>query len=185
MNNKYSNETLALKAGDLIVYPTEAVWGIGCDPKNNDAIYKLLEAKNRPLEKGVILIASHYQQLSPYLSEEKVPTDRMEQILSSWPGPVTWLLPVSKLVSNLLTGGSDLIAVRVTDHPTVKRICDEFGGAIISTSANKTGQATPIKLEEIQEIFEEQVKCYVDEPLGGNLKPSKIINGLTGQIIRS
>lgn len=185
MKNEISQETLALQSGELIVYPTEAVWGIGCDPTNETAIQKLLKAKQRPLEKGVIIIASEYQQIKPFIKEDDISTEQKEKIMASWPGPYTWLLPASEQVSAMLTGGSELIAVRVTTHPTVRRICNEFNGPIISTSANKTGQPTPEQLLEIKTIFAEQVKVYVDEPLGGNSKPSKIINGLTGQVIRS
>lgn len=185
IEQELSPEILALKKGLLIIYPTEAVWGIGCDPKNSQAFDDLLAAKNRPIHKGVILIAANYDQLLPYVNDKLIPMDKRTEIFSSWPGAVTYLLPASNDAPEYITGGSDLIAVRITTHPTVCRICNEFGGAIVSTSANLSGQPTAETLAEVQKVFEKKVSVYVNEPLGKNKKPSKIINGITGEIIRS
>ncbi|NVK23772.1 MAG: Sua5/YciO/YrdC/YwlC family protein [Gammaproteobacteria bacterium] len=180
----YSPEVQALKDGKLIVYPTEAVWGIGCDPMNAHAFDDLLAAKNRPMHKGVIIIAKDYSQLLPYINDEMIPMDRRSEIISSWPGAYTWLLPASKQAPEFITGGSELIAVRVTTHPTVRRMCEEFGGAIVSTSANLSGEATPTTLDGAKSVFGAKVAVYVDEPLGENKTPSKITNGMTGEVIR-
>ena len=180
-----STEVQALVDGKVIVYPTEAVWGIGCDPRDEAAVFKLLELKNRPVEKGLILIANDYGQLLPYVDDKNIPMHKRADIFSRWPGPVTWLLPAATDAPKWITGGSELIAVRVTDHPTVKRMCVEFGGAIVSTSANITGEPTPETISEIKNVFADGVAAYVDEPLGGNTQPSKIINGFTGETMRS
>jgi len=180
----FSEEIQALKDGKLVVYPTEAVWGIGCDPMNEAAFSLLLEAKNRPLHKGVILIAKDYSQVLPFIADEKIPMDKRAEILSSWPGPFTWLLPASQNAPEYITGGSELIAVRVTNHPTVRRMCDEFGGAIVSTSANLSGEPTPDTLKGVIDMFADKVAVYVDESLGANKSPSKITNGMTGEVIR-
>lgn len=174
-----------LHRGELIVYPTEAVWGIGCDPDNEHAFNKLLIAKGRPIHKGVILIASDYSQALPYVDDQRIPIERRAQILSSWPGPVTWLLPAKSTAPHWLTGGSELIAIRVTSHPTVRRLCKEFGKALVSTSANYSGQPTPHNLDEVKQVFAEQVAFYVDEPLGGHSRPSKILNAMTGEVVRA
>lgn len=182
--NNLSAEVQALVNGQVIVYPTEAVWGIGCDPMNSEAFQNLLEAKNRPEHKGVILIAKDYSQVLPYIADEKIPMDRRAEIISSWPGAYTWLLPASDKAPSYITGGSELIAVRVTTHPTVRRMCEEFGGAIVSTSANLSGQPTPDSLQGVKDVFGNSVAVYVDEPLGENKSPSKITNGMTGEVIR-
>ncbi len=78
----------AFQAGSLIVYPTEAVMGIGCDPDNEAAVNALLEIKQRPVEKGVILIAANYSQLLPYVNDNAIRPDRRTDIFSSWPGPM-------------------------------------------------------------------------------------------------
>lgn len=184
MEPKVSAELSALQQGGIVVYPTEAVWGIGCDPRNEHAVMSLLKAKQRPVEKGLILIASDYSQLIPYVNESKIPEDRKAKIFNSWPGPYTWLLPVAEDTPAWITGGSELIAVRVTDHPTVIRMCNEFGGAIISTSANVTGTPTEQLLENVKQVFGNQVEVYVDEALGGNTQASTITNSLTGEVIR-
>ena len=181
----FSAEVTALKQGGLVVYPTEAVWGIGCDPLNQEAVMSLLEVKQRPVEKGLILIAKDYSQLLPFVDDDKVPMDKRSEILSSWPGAFTWLLPAAKDAPEWLTGGSELIAVRVTAHPTVIRMCDEFEGAIVSTSANITGTPTEESLEKVKQVFNKQVQAYVDEALGGNTQASTIINSMTGQVIRN
>jgi L-threonylcarbamoyladenylate synthase len=179
-----SAEVSALKKGGLIVYPTEAVWGIGCDPRNETAVMSLLNAKQRDVEKGLILIASDYSQLLPYVDENKLTADRKEQIFSTWPGPYTWLFPAAKGAPSWITGGSELIAVRVTSHPSVVRMCNEFSGAIVSTSANITGTPTEHSLENVKQVFGEQVEVYVNEQLGGNNQASIITNSLTGEVIR-
>lgn len=179
-----SAEVSALQQGDLIVYPTEAVWGIGCDPRNEMAVLSLLKAKQRAVEKGLILVASDYSQLLAYIDESKLTSDRKEQVFASWPGPYTWLLPAAEDAPKWITGGSELIAVRVTNHPSVIRMCDEFEGAIVSTSANITGTPTEHSLENVKLVFGDLVEVYVDEQLGGNNQASIITNSLTGEVIR-
>lgn len=174
----------AIRQGKLIVYPTEAVWGIGCDPKNANAMNALLTAKNRPVEKGVILIASDFDQILQYIDTSKLPEGRLEQALSTWPGSYTWLMPASSNAPEWITGGSELIAVRVTTHPTVIELCNEFGGAIVSTSANITTEPTPETLNGVKEVFGDKVSVYVNESLGGNTQPSKIIHSISGETIR-
>jgi L-threonylcarbamoyladenylate synthase len=174
----------ALANEEVIIYPTEAVWGIGCDPTSEEAVRRLLELKRRPVEKGLILIAKDYSQLLPYINDAAIPMDKRAEIFSSWPGPFTWLMPASETAPRWITGGSDLIAVRVTAHPTVRRLCSEFNGAIVSTSANFTGQDTPDSLSELKQQFQNNVSCYVDEALGNASSPSTIRNAMTGETLR-
>lgn len=175
----------ALKQDQVIVYPTEAVWGMGCDPQSEIAVNHLLTIKQRPIEKGLILIAADFAQVEKYVDIKKLSSDIKQQVFDSWPGPVTWLLPCSEIAPHWVTGGSDLIAVRITNHPTVINLCNEFEDAIVSTSANLTGQPTCETLNELQELFDDKVAVYVDEPLGGNTNPSTIKHAFTGKVIRS
>ncbi|MFP3353146.1 L-threonylcarbamoyladenylate synthase [Pseudoalteromonas sp. SIMBA_153] len=174
----------SLEQGDVILYPTEAVYGLGCDPDNQQAVERLLDIKQRPVEKGLILIADNYGQLLKYVDDAKLPMDKRADIFSSWPGAITWVMPAAKTTPKWLTGQFDTIAVRVTNHPTVKRLCQEFGKPLVSTSANLTGQATVTSIVEAQQQFAEQVSFYVDEPLGGNTQPSTIKDATTGNIFR-
>jgi L-threonylcarbamoyladenylate synthase len=180
-----SPEVSALQTGELIVYPTEAVYGIGCDPRSEAAVMRLLALKQRPMEKGLILIANDYGQLLPFVDDKKIPMDKRADIISRWPGPTTWLLPASPDAPKWITGQHNLIAVRVTAHPTVKRMCKEFGGAIVSTSANVTGEPTITEFSLLRNTFTDKVACYVDEPLGDSMQPSKIINSFTGEVVRT
>ncbi|MBH0048410.1 L-threonylcarbamoyladenylate synthase [Pseudoalteromonas sp. NZS11_1] len=173
-----------LTQGEVILYPTEAVYGLGCDPDNQQAVEALLAIKQRPVEKGLILIADNYGQLLKYVDDAKIPMDKRADIFSSWPAAITWVMPASKNTPKWLSGQFDTIAVRVTNHPTVKRLCQEFGKPLVSTSANLTGQETVISIEQAKAQFAEQVGFYVDEALGGNTQPSTIKDAMTGKIFR-
>lgn len=172
-----------LRQGDLIAYPTEAVFGLGCDPDNESAVFKLLALKNRPVDKGLILVAKTYSQLLPYVDDDKIPTHMRDQIFSSWPGPVTWLLPAAKLSPKWVTGDSDLIAVRISQHPIVIQLCEMFGKPLISTSANVSGAKPAINAQQLYQQFDKTL-LLVDGVLGGANKPSQIRHGISGQTIR-
>ena len=175
----------ALEQEEVIVYPTEAVYGLGCDPDSETAVHKLLAIKQRPVEKGLILIADNYAQILNYVDDERIPQDRRTEIFSSWPGAITWVMPAKKSTPKWLTGQFDTIAVRVTDHPVVKKLCREFGKPLVSTSANLTGQEPVITLDQAKQSFGNQVAVYVEGSLGGNTKPSQIRDAFTGKLFRA
>lgn len=128
-----------LSCGGVIAYPTEAVFGYGCDPFNPDAVLRLLALKNRPWQKGLILVASAEHQIEPLL--RGLSAIQRERLASTWPGPNTWLLPdPDNTISPLVKGLHQMVAVRVSAHPTVKALCDHWGGPLVSTSANKAGE---------------------------------------------
>ena len=129
-----------LKDGGIIAYPTEAIYGIGCDPFNEEGVLKVFKMKQRPMNKGLILIASDFSQLEDLIT----PTEHMTEVLQTWPGPNTWIFPVTSKVPKWLLGEFNSIAVRVTDHPLASTLCAEFGGPIVSTSAN-VSSASPAK----------------------------------------
>ncbi len=119
--------------GGIIAYPTEAVYGLGCDPLNELAVLNLLKMKQRSVEKGLILIASSIAQLEPYL---QLNDQILSRVQATWPGAVTWIIPAQIWVPEWLTGSHSTLAVRVTAHPIVRLLCDEMDGALVSTSAN-------------------------------------------------
>lgn len=176
--------TLALKNEGVIVYPTEAVYGLGCDPDSEAAVMKLLDIKQRPVEKGLILIADNYGQLLDYVDDAKIPMDKRADIFSSWPAAVTWVMPAKSSTPKWLTGQFDTIAVRVTSHPVVKQLCQDFGKPLVSTSANLTGQDPVLTLDEAKHAFGDKVAAYVEGALGGNTKPSQIKDAFTGKLFR-
>ena len=123
--------------GGIVACPTEAVYGLSCDPLNPRAVMRLLALKRRPVEKGLILLASDIEQLRPFAS---LADDGMEQVHNSWPGPVTWLLPARAGLPYWIKGRHDTVACRVTAHPLAARLCEVAGHALISTSANRAGR---------------------------------------------
>lgn len=175
----------ALHAGQVIAYPTEAVFGVGCDPDNNDAIALLLQVKQREKAKGLILIAADYQQLLPYIDDEKLSIEQRDRMLNSWPGPVTWVVPARAQVSDWLTGQFQSIAVRVSDHPTVRQLCQAFGKPVTSTSANLSGQPACRDGQQVLAQLGQLVAVIVDEPVGGRFNPSEIRDVVTGHIFRA
>lgn len=174
----------ALQAGGLIIYPTEAVFGLGCDPQNSNAVQRLLDLKQRPAHKGLIIIASEKTQLAPYVAEDIDEKD-WQKALASWPGPVTWLFPCRPGLSELVRGEHDTIAVRISDHPVVKALCDAFDGAMISTSANLAGEPAVKLITDLNSDLRDRVDVVIDAEVGGSNKPSEIRDLITDKIIRA
>lgn len=135
----------ALQQGEVIAYPTEAVYGLGCNPFDEKAFNRLLDLKQRPVEKGVILIAANVQQIADLALIFNQAW--LNLVLKSWQDaetPTTWILPATDKVPSWISGGRNTVAVRVTHHPQVKALCETLGMPLVSSSANLTGQP-PIK----------------------------------------
>lgn len=175
----------ALNEGGVIAYPTEAVFGLGCDPDNEAAVMALLAIKQRPVEKGLILIAANYSQLLPYVDDKAIPLEKRHQIFSSWPGHVSWVLPASKAAPAWITGKFDSIAVRVSAHPVVQQLCVTYGKPLVSTSANLSGQPSITDPVELEQSLGAMLAAIMPGALGGATQPSQIRNALTGDIVRS
>ena len=173
----------AVQQGKVIAYPTEAVFGLGCDPANLEAVQCVLTLKQRPAHKGLILIAADLRQLAPWLLPLEAAL--LQKILPTWPGAVTWLLPVRPEVSPLIRGKHDTLAVRVTAHPVCRELCQRLGHPLISTSANLNGQEPARSVTEILQQFDQQLGFVLDAPLGGQLQPTQIRDGRTGQVLRA
>ncbi|MCP5077931.1 MAG: threonylcarbamoyl-AMP synthase [Psychromonas sp.] len=171
--------------GGIIAYPTEAVFGLGCDPDNELAVQKLLSIKQRPVHKGLILLAANYSQLLPYIDDNAMSQAHRLKVLSRWPGAITQVLPANKSISPLLCGDFDSVAVRITDHEDVVALCQQTNKAIVSTSANLAGKNPSITWQQVEKQLGDKVDFIVRGETSGLLKPSMIINGLTGEIIRS
>lgn len=170
-----------LNRGKVLAYPTEAVWGLGCDPLDANAVATILQLKQRPWHKGLILVASSWAQLQPYCIE--VTPKQKQQLLATWPGAYTWLIPINPNTPDWLTGQHDSIAVRVSDHPTVQALCQAFGGAIVSTSANPAGKEPARNAFTARRYFGSQVDI-LNAATGNNRRPSQICDLLSGHIIR-
>lgn len=179
-----SEAATALQTGGIVAYPTEAVWGLGCDPRNEEAVSRLLAAKQRSVDKGLILIASHLEQLRPFLDISALPSERLAEVLASWPGPHTWVMPASDQAPPWITGAHDGIAVRITAHAAVIELCNAFGGALVSTSANRAGQPAPQARDALDPALLIGVDGVLSGETGGLAAPSDIRDALTGNGIR-
>ncbi|MCW2257260.1 L-threonylcarbamoyladenylate synthase [Providencia alcalifaciens] len=177
------NIITSLNEGNVIAYPTEAVFGLGCDPDNEQAVNKLLKLKQRPWEKGLILIADNYEQLKNYVDDSQLTDEQKQAMFSSWPGPVTWVIPAKKSTGKWLTGQFDTLAVRVTNHELVKLLCRQYGKPLVSTSANLSGLDPCRTTNEVIEQFKGSIPV-LDGLVGRRQNPSEIRNAKTGQLYR-
>lgn len=173
----------ALREERVVAYATEAVFGLGCDPRSECAMQRLLALKKRPVDKGFILVAASEQQLEPFVDFAALPLDIRRMIKATWPGPVTWVVPAKKELSPLLTGGRDTIAVRVSAHPQVRELCRVFGYPLTSTSANLSGLPPCRTLDELYEQFTDTLTVLPSQ-VGDLQKPTQIRDARTGQILR-
>lgn len=167
--------------GGVIAYPTEAVYGLGCDPWNEQAVQKILTIKHRPWQKGLILVAANFEQLQPFV--QPVSAEILTQLESTWPGPTTWLLTVNPAVPAYLHGEHDTIAVRVTAHQQTAELCRVFGGAIVSTSANSAGEEPARTSDQVRRDLHD-IDYVLSGECSGSDKPTAIRNAQTGEIIR-
>jgi L-threonylcarbamoyladenylate synthase len=172
-----------LRRGDVVAYPTEAVYGLGCDPWNGAAVAHLLRLKQRDPAKGLILIAAAWDQLTPFVAS--LSSERMAEIQASWPGPNTWLLPVHRQTPAWLTGRFDTLAVRVTAHPIAAALCATYGGAIVSTSANRAQRPPARTPLQVRLALGDGPQYILAGPCVGSASPSRIRDGKTGRILRA
>jgi L-threonylcarbamoyladenylate synthase len=171
-----------LRAGGVVAYPTEAVYGLGCDPFNEKAVMRLLAIKGRAVDKGLILIAADHEQLEPLLSP--CSADTLAPVLESWPGPSTWILPAHPRVPVWLTGGRSGVAVRVTAHPLAASLCRRFGGPLVSTSANRRGRPPARTVLGARRALGSRVDYFLSGPTGGGVGPSVIRDARDGRLLR-
>ncbi len=143
----------------LVCYPTEGVWGLGCHPLSASAFARLLAIKQRPRAKGVILVAANIKQIQPYVEIDAV---LQQQLAHYWPGFVSCILPASSDCPSYLTGKHHSLAVRVTAYPPLQALCLYAQTAIVSSSANISGQPSVTTLQQARRLFGQQVDYYVD-----------------------
>lgn len=172
----------AIKHGEVVAYPTEAVWGLGCDPFNREAVMKILALKDRSWKKGLILIAGEIGQLDFLLHD--IGAESSEKLAKSWPGHISWLIPHHDRVPSWVVGEHTTVAVRVSTHPVVQALCERVGGPIVSTSANPSGQPPARTQTEVQSYFEHTDIMIAPGEVGGASSPSTIKDLQTGKTIR-
>ena len=174
--------TACLQQGEVIAYPTEAVYGLGCDPRNERAVRQLLALKDRPASAGLILIADHFSRFESYI--KPLGPELENRALAAWPGPVTWLVPRGSDVPSWLAGSHPTIALRIPDHPVCKALCTAFGGAIVSTSANPRQEEPARDQAGVEAYFGANLCGVVAGELGSGDNPSEIRDLVSGQVLR-
>lgn len=168
--------------GGVVAYPTEAVWGLGCDPFDAAAVSRLLALKHRAADKGLILIASRVEQLgglAHFLS-----ASQLQQLTQCYDQPTTWLIPHYGKLPNWITGGRDTVAIRFTQHPVARALCEQSNRLLVSTSANLAGFAPARTQAQVRRYFGRQIDAYVSGTVNANLQPSRIIDLQSGAILR-
>jgi len=174
----------ALQRGGVVAYPTEAVYGLGCDPRNQAAFDRLFALKQRPPSQGVLLIGAAFDQVAPWIDLAAVPAAALARAQASWPGPHTWIFPRAQGVPAWIAGAHAGIALRVTAHPVAAALCRAFGGALVSTSANRHGEAPARNAAAVAAMFAAGLDVIVDGATGGLERPTPIRDAISGQLLR-
>ena len=171
-----------LHSGGIVAHATEAVFGLACDPQNSHALDRLASLKSRSHGKGLILIGANPNQVLQYASA--LTRESLEAVLASWPGPVSWVLPARVGLDSRLTGGRQSVALRVTAHIQAAQLCECFGGALISTSANISGHRPATTQLKVRRSFGHGIDYILPGRVGGRRSPSQIRDAITGRILR-
>lgn len=171
-----------LRRGGIVAYPTEGVFGLGCDPLDPAAVTALAGLKGRPMAKGFILIAADFAQIEPFLKIGDA--ELRERLLATWPGPVTWVVPAADWVPGWLRGGNAGLAVRVTAHPVAAALCRQFGGPLVSTSANRTGKPPVRTALAVRRHFDVARLMLIPGRVGQAAGPTAIFDARSGRQLR-
>jgi L-threonylcarbamoyladenylate synthase len=182
LNPRLHHTARVIHLGGVVAYPTEAVWGLGCNPFDAEAVEHLLVLKQRPVSKGLILIAANIEQLEPFI--DHLDDLQIQRMKNSWPGPFTWLVPNNQRAPSWITGDFNSLALRVTDHPVAASLCKAYGGVIVSTSANVQGQPPARSRLDLRRHFGNSLNAISPGEVGKRTNPSEIRDLLTGQIVR-
>jgi len=167
----------------VIAYPTEGVWGLGCLPASLSAITRILAIKQRSWEQGLILVASSVDQFLPYL--EGLPAKCRVTLDTPAPEPVTYLVPDNGFCPLWIKGRHSTVALRVSTHPIVKRICQGVNSPIVSTSANPSGRLPAKTSLQVRRYFSQSIDLIVPGDLGGSKGASEVRNLLTNEVVRA
>ncbi|GAB1262672.1 L-threonylcarbamoyladenylate synthase [Aurantivibrio plasticivorans] len=182
-NQRITQAAASIQHGGVIAYPTESVWGLGCDPYNEQAVRRLLALKDRPVEKGLIIVASGLSQIEPLL--EGLNQTQLATLNTHWPGPYTYLIPNDGFVPQWVTGEHPSIAVRVSAHPLVGALCERVGHPIVSTSANPAGLPAAADELSVRRYFGDKLDDITPGETQRLQKPSEIRDLITGTLIRA
>lgn len=171
-----------LRAGGIVLHPTEAVWGLAALAADPQAVAGVYALKQRPAGKGLIVVADAFERVAPLLAP--IADDRMRAALASWPGPHTWVFPVAEGCPAWLAGDRGSLAVRITAHVLTRALCAQASAAIVSTSANRSGDPPPRRLGEVHASLRSAVGATLVGDTDGLERPTPIRDVLTGELFR-
>ena len=170
-----------LRDGGIICHACEGVWGFACDPFNESAVRRVLEIKQRPQSKGLIVIADEAAKFKPELTQLNPETRAL--VAQSWPGRTTWLLPTTRFPKWII-GDNSTVAARVPGHEQARVIAAMFKHPIVSTSANIANDPPCVTENEARERFGNIVDHVVHGATGQATGPSEIFDAVSGDQIR-
>ena len=179
---RFQQAAAVLHGGGVVAYPTEAVWGLGCDPRDEAAVTRLLRLKGRPRHKGLILVAAGMDQIGGLT--DGLTSEQSSRLERSWPGPTTWLVPHRGRVPGWISGDHPSVALRVSAHPAVRQLCLAFGGPLVSTSANPAGAREAVEIYQVWRYFGAGIDCLVPGRPGPSRRPTTIKDLASGKVIR-
>jgi len=148
-----------LSKGGTILYPTDTVWGIGCDATNSKAISKVYNIKSRSEKKSLIILLDHIDHIQDYV---KMVPKQVEDLIKNYHKPLTVVFPNAKNLAKNLVPEDGSIAIRIVNHPFCRQLIKTYGKPIVSTSANISGTPTPVVFRDIAEIIKSKVNYVVD-----------------------
>jgi len=171
-----------VRQGGIIAYPTETVYGLGCDPLCAEAVNEINILKGREAGKGLILLGSRLQQLDALIDV----SDRNERAaIVGEHEPTSWIVPAKYTAPDWITQGRYTIAIRITTHPLVMRLCDKLGHALVSTSANPAGMPPALNSLQLHRYFDGLVDSMLISNHNCSGKPSKIRHLKSRQLLRN
>ena len=183
MNKLHTQKAISTcRAGGIIAYPTEAVFGLVCIPIYEHSVRRILRLKRRSIRKGLILVASETNQLEEFVDFSKI--KNLKTVFDSWPGPITWLIPSRQTTPFWLTGEHETLAVRVSSHSLIKSLCADLG-PIVSTSANPNNACPARSSRRVRSYFPREIDYVIAAKITNNRNPSEIRDAKTGEILRS
>ena len=171
----------SLKRGGLIVFPTETVYGLGCDPDNPNALRKMFKAKKRLASKPFQLLVSDLKQAR--ICAKKIPANAKKLMNNLWPGPLTLVVKKSSYVSDILTSGLSTVGLRMPDHPVALAIIKAFKGPIAATSANISGKRSSKTAKQAVKDLKDHVDIALDSGRTRLGMSSKVVDA-TGCCVR-
>ena len=183
MRVSVEDAAVIVREGGVIACPTEAVFGLSCQPTNPDAVARILSLKQRLQSKGLILIASDFSQLKPFCTRPKALL--WNEVQATWPGPHTWLFPASATCPTQIRGAHSSIAIRITAHPVASHLCHLSGSALVSTSANISGNVPARSTTEVMDMFGDTIDAVIEGEIGNSPSVTPIKDAITGESVRS